>query len=72
MMILLPLSREACGIPDLENSHIYITGGVLTERTVSLYGTDGYKHDLPSLNHGRYSHACAGYQRDSNLVLFIV
>ena len=61
--------REACGIADEENSQFYVTGGVFTERKVSLYGTDGYKRDLPDLNHGRYNHGCAGFHRNNNLVI---
>ena len=64
--------REACGIADEENSQFYVTGGVFTERKVSLYGTDGYKRDLPDLNHGRYNHGCAGFHRNNNLVILIL
>ena len=60
--------REACGITDQANSHIYVTGGLFTERKVSLYGTDGHLRDLPDLNHGRSEHACAGFTRNNKLV----
>ena len=51
---------------------LYITGGVFSERRVSVYGPEGYKHDLPSLNHGRYNHACASYHKNNNLVMLTI
>ena len=65
------MAREACGIAEDDNSVIYITGGVFTPRRVSVYGPEGYKHDLPSLNHGRYNHGCAGFHKDKHPGLVI-
>ena len=66
------MAREACGIAEDDNSVIYITGGVFTPRRVSVYGPEGYKHELPSLNHGRYNHGCAGFHKDKNLGLVMM
>ena len=39
-----------------------ITGGSGSGHTaVSVYSVNGWEHDLPSLNIGRYWHACAGF-----------
>ena len=38
-----------------------IAGGSETQTTVSRYNAGGWVEDLPSLNLGRYYHACAGY-----------
>ena len=40
---------------------VVMTGGVVTTNTVSVYSTQGWQEDLPSLNTGRYQHACTSY-----------
>ena len=53
--------RSACAIPDQDNQEVVITGGIETLATVSVYKEFGWKGDLPSLNQGRYWHACSYY-----------
>ena len=56
----------ACAIPDDES--VVMTGGVATSNTVSVYNTQGWLEDLPSLNMGRYQHACTSYMSGENKV----
>ena len=46
---------------------VVMTGGVVTTNTVSVYTTMGWREDLPSLNTGRYQHACTSYIREKRV-----
>ena len=55
-----------------------VTGGYdssvqyAARKSVSLYSTTGFQHDLPSLNTGRYGHACGKFDdKDGNQVGWI-
>ena len=50
-----------CAIPDPDTDTVVITGGLDTLTTVSVYSVHGWVEDLPSLNIGRYLHACTSY-----------
>ena len=39
-----------------------MTGGIDISTTVSIYDMNGWIQDLPSLNTGRYQHACGRYK----------
>ena len=56
---------RSCGIADPRQDFLYLTGyNNVTDNTykgVAKYGAEGYLEDLPLLNIGRTSHACAGY-----------
>ena len=56
----------ACAIPDEDT--VIITGGDFTRKTVSVYTVEGWQEDLPSLNTGRYYHACSSYWSDERRV----
>ena len=55
-----------------------ITGGELTQRTVSRYNSNGWVEDLANLTVGRYDHGCSRYYKDGaqaslcNSVIMIV
>ena len=53
--------RGACAIEDPDTQTVVLTGGVYTLTTVSVYGLQGWVEDIPSLNTGRYWHACSCY-----------
>jgi len=63
-------TQFACAIPD--QTTVIITGGEMTQRIVSRYGTGGHIEDLPSLNHGRENHGCGAYTDDSGEQVFLV
>lgn len=50
----------ACAIPDTEDT-VVLTGGVVTQATVSVYSLQGWQEDLSPLNTGRFQHACSSY-----------
>ena len=58
------LFRDGCVIPDPSTNTMTMTGGYWSDTTVSQYGQEGWREDLPSLNVGRYYHACAAYYKD--------
>ena len=60
IMISMCSFRGACSITNGEEE-VIITGGYFTLSTVSVYNLDGWTGDLPSLNTGRYYHACGKY-----------
>ena len=52
----------ACTIPDPDTDTVIVTDGAGgTYTTVSVYSAQGWQEDLPSLNTGRYAHACTSY-----------
>ena len=54
----------SCAIENPETNTVVISGGYLTNSTmttVSIYGIQGWMEDLKSLNTGRCSHACSSY-----------
>ena len=53
--------RSACAIPDPDSSSVIITGGVGQYGNVYRYTMAGWAGALPSLNTGRYWHACGSY-----------
>ena len=55
-------SRFACVI-GLQDTFL-MTGGVGTEKQVTLYNEKGFLDNLPSLNQGRYDHGCGHYIND--------
>lgn len=67
---------NSCGI-DLEDNTFLVTGGYDSSvqynarKSVSLYSTTGFQHDLSSLNTGRYGHACGKYDDDGSRVYFV-
>ena len=70
MIMIFTLLRSACSIPTDDNE-VIITGGVDTLSTVSLYNINGWIRDLPSLNTGRFVHACGQYKsQNGNTVKF--
>ena len=60
--------RHACAIADPAGPSVVVTGGYNTKNTVSRYNRNGWVEDLAKLIVGRYSHGCAGYMRDGELV----
>ena len=54
----------SCGVDDVENSLIILTGGLHQNRKVQIYRTDGDVTGLSDLNTGRHSHGCAGYYKE--------
>merc|ERR1712061_202763 len=67
---------NACGI-ELEDTYL-VTGGYdssvqySARKSVSLYSTTGFQHDLPSLNTGRYGHACGKFYDDDGSQVYVV
>ena len=57
---LLPY-RDACSIPDPETETVVVTGGQTALKTVSRYGKEGWKEDLPELQNGRFGHGCTSF-----------
>ena len=56
--------RDGCAIDDWDSTTVIITGGrgrTLNSTTVSVYGLQGWKQDLPPLNIGRFYHACTSF-----------
>ena len=59
--------RGACSI-ELEET-VILTGGSRGghgETRVTVYNTDGYVEDLPSLNAGRFDHGCGHFVNNEN------
>ncbi len=52
---------RGCAIPDPNTDTVVVTGGVNPLTRVSVYSVKGWKEDLPSLNTGRWYHACTSY-----------
>ena len=48
---------------------VILTGGYYTENKVTVYNTEGWVEDMPSLNQGRYDHGCAAFAGDNGQVL---
>ena len=57
-------TRWACSI-QLEEV-VIITGGKFTANKVTVYNTEGWVEDLPSLKQGRYSHGCGHFVNTDN------
>ena len=57
----------ACAIPDTEDT-VVLTGGVVTQATVSVYSLQGWQEDLPPLNTGECCWPLIGqyWSRDLN------
>ena len=51
--------RGTCAIND--GTSVILTGGQYTQSDVFRYDKDGFVEKLPSLNIGRWTHACASY-----------
>ena len=68
------LCRHSCGI-DMSD-HLVVTGGYGHRRTVAKYNESGLIDYLPSLNQGRYNHACSSFISASGetveFILFII
>ena len=47
---------------------VVITGGYHTDTTVVVYSVQGWLEDLPSLNIGRWNHACTSYMSGARRV----
>ena len=60
-------TRLACSIQLKEL--VIITGGKLTANKATVYNTEGWVEDLPSLNMGRYSHGCGHFVNMDNQVV---
>ena len=58
----------ACSIKDDESDTTLVIGGNFTERTVSRYNRNGWLEDLPPINHGRRSHSCSNFVKNSEKV----
>ena len=43
-----------------------MTGGMETQSRVTAYNEDGFLADLPSLDQGRYNHACGHFVNTDN------
>ena len=54
----------SCGVDDVENSLMILTGGLQQDRKVQIYRPDGDSTGLSDLNTGRHSHGCAGYYKE--------
>ena len=48
---------------------VIITGGFKTKTQVSVYNTEGFLADWPSLNTGRYLHGCSHFVNTDNQVV---
>ena len=64
-MILFKFSN-ACAIPDHHPDYVILTGGQYTQPKVSKYNKNGWVKDFPPLIVGRWTHACAGYEKREN------
>jgi len=62
-------TESACGI-QFENE-VIITGGEYRREAVSVYDDNGWVQDLPSLNRGRFWHACGHYTSDYGINLLV-
>ena len=51
--------RNMC--PINVGTSVILTGGQFTQSDVVRYDKDGFVEKLPSLNIGRWTHACASY-----------
>ena len=64
-----------CGISDTNNEEVIITGGLYTQKTVSVYSEAGWNRDLPTLNQGKYHHACGSYvnggKKVNHFIMFV-
>ena len=60
----------SCGIPDQDNSALYLVGGNSSLSLVTRYTAQGQTSHLPGLNTGRAELACAGYS-NNNFVLLV-
>ena len=48
---------------------VIITGGFKTKTQVTVYNTEGFLADWPSLNTGRYLHGCGHFVNTDNHVV---
>ena len=48
---------------------VIITGGFKTRTQVTVYNTEGFVEDWPSLNTGRYYHGCGHFVNTHNQVV---
>ena len=48
---------------------VILTGGETSETQVTVYNTEGWVADLPSLNQGRYGHGCGYFVNTDNQVV---
>ena len=48
---------------------VVLTGGLYTKTRVTVYNSEGWVEDLPSLNMGRYSHGCGHFVNMDNQVV---
>ena len=48
---------------------VIITGGYKTRTQVTVYNTEGFLADWPSLNTGRYHHGCGHFVNTDNQVV---
>ena len=48
---------------------VVLTGGLYTKTRVTVYNSEGWVEDLPSLNMGRYSHGCGHFVNTDNQVV---
>ena len=59
---------SACAIPDPDTDTVVVTGGDYDLNIVSVYSEQGWQEDLPSLNTGRWNHACTSYMSEGKRV----
>lgn len=50
---------------------VIITGGFYTETRTTLYNSEGFLEDWPSLNRGRFYHACGHFVNSDNRVVVV-
>ena len=48
---------------------VTVTGGFYTMTQVTVYNTEGFLTDLPSLNTGRHQHGCGYFVNTDNQVV---
>ncbi len=61
--------REACSIPDPDQVHVIITGGIRTGTTVSVYSEAGWQRDLKDMTLRRHDHACSSFTHAGEKVI---
>ena len=63
---------SACAIEDPDKGNVIvtggITGGIFNRKIVSVYNRVDWEEDLPSLNTGRWYHACTSYMSSGTRV----
>ena len=63
----MTMFRLACGI-ELDDKFV-VTGGYWTRSYVEQFTEAGHEKWLPSLNEGRYDHACSKFVKDDGVTV---